>query len=68
MYSISAVKEASVENNDVFQLAIPSKVVADFEWLQRADVNWNVHVTQTYKTGVLSDPYATVGKKTVVIS
>jgi hypothetical protein len=68
MYSISAVKEVSVGNNDVCQLAIPSKVVADFEWLQRADVNWNVHVMHTYKTGVLSDPYAMVGKKTVVIS
>jgi hypothetical protein len=68
MYSISAVKEVSVENNDVCQLAFPSKVAADFKWLQRTDVSWNVYVMHTYKTGVLSDPFAMVGKKTVVIS
>ena len=64
---ISAVKEVSVEN-DVWQLAIPSKVVVDFKWLQCTDVNWNVYVMLTHKTGVLSDPYAMVGKEIVAIS
>jgi hypothetical protein len=42
MYNISVVKEVSVENSDVCQLAIPSKVVADFEWLESTGTNWNV--------------------------
>jgi hypothetical protein len=68
MYSMSAVKEVSAENNDVCQLAIPSKAVADFKWFNRTDMNWNVYIMHTYKTGVLSHPYATVGKKIVVTS
>jgi len=31
IYSVSVVKEVSVENHDVCQLAIPSKGVANFE-------------------------------------
>jgi len=68
IYSISAVKEVSVENNDICQLAIPSKVVANFKWLKCTEVNWNEYVTHTYRTGVMSDPYAMVGKKIMVIS
>ena len=68
MYSTNAVEGISVENNGVCQLAIPSKVVAHFEWLPCTDVNWNVYVMHIYKTGVLSDPYDMVGKKIVVIS
>jgi hypothetical protein len=68
MFTISAVKEVSVKNNHVCQLAIPSKAVADFECLQCTDINWNVFIMHMYKTGVLSDIYAMVGKKIAVIS